>query len=278
MIERVRHLAGKVAWVTGSSRGIGRGIAEQLASAGAAIAIHGSTPQSPRAFQEADSLAAVAQAIADEHRVEVLAVHGNLSQEAEVQRIVGEIRSRFGRIDILVNNAGGDYGAHGLSAPMAGKPDPNDAVFVKLEDIKAVLDRNLMTCILCCRAVAPEMMERRAGRIVNIGSIAGLQGSAYGVIYATAKAAVHEYTRCLAMQLRPYGVGANAIAPGDTVTARWAASRAVDDAKMVKNGSLERYGWPEEIGRAVEFLVSGGASYITGQVLRVDGGKQSWPG
>ncbi len=278
MTESVPHLSGKIAWVTGSSRGIGRGIAEQLASAGATVIIHGSTPQSPRAFQEADSLQSVAQAIAQEHHVEVLPVYGDLSREAEVQRIVGEIRARFGRIDILVNNAGGDYGARGLNAPLAGKPDPNDAVFVKLDDIVAVLNRNLMTCILCCRAVAPEMMERHAGWIVNIGSIAGLQGSASGVIYATAKAAVHEYTRCLAMQLRPYGVNANAVAPGDTVTARWAASRTVDDAKMVKEGSLERYGWPEEIGRAVEFLVSSGASYVTGQVLRVDGGKQAWPG
>jgi len=277
MMEQVRHLADKVAWVTGSSRGIGRGIAEQLANAGATVVIHGSTPQSPRAFQEADSLQAVAQAIADGSQAPVWAVHGNLSQEAEVQRVVEEIRARYGRIDILVNNAGGDYGAQGLNTPMAGKPDPNDAVFVKLDDIKAVLDRNLMTCILCCRAVAPEMIERRQGWIVNIGSIAGLAGGANGVIYATAKAAVHEYTRCLAMQLRPYGVHANAIAPGDTVTARWAASRSVDDTKMVKEGSLERYGWPEEIGRAVEFLVSGGASYITGQVLRVDGGKQAWP-
>jgi len=272
-----RHLQGKIAWVTGSSRGLGRVIATHLASCGATMVVHGTTPTSTRAFNEAESLEAVARAIAEAHGVEVLAVHGDLSDEAEVKHIVGEIRARFGRIDILVNCAGGDIGAAGVNAPLAGKPAHNDAVMVSVEDIRTVLNRNLMTCILVCREVAPEMMARKSGKIVNIGSISGLWGTAQSVIYATAKAAVHEYSRCLAVQLRPYDVAVNVVAPGDTVTARFLASRPIDQSKMVTGGTLDRYGQPIEIARAVEFLVSDAASYITGQVLRVDGGRQCWP-
>src|SRR5919206_2062515 len=147
-----RELSGKVAWVTGSSRGIGRAIAAHLASLGARVAIHGTTPTSTRSFDEADSLEAVARGIADDHHTDVLPVHGDLAQPETVDRIAGEIRERFGRIDILVACAGGDIGAAGTGAPNAGKPDPNDAVFVSLEDTRAVFDRNLMSCILTCRA------------------------------------------------------------------------------------------------------------------------------
>ena len=121
------------------------------------------------------------------------------------------------------------------------------------------------------------MMERKAGRIVNFGSIAGLWGNNAGVIYATAKAAVHHYTRCLAKQMRPFDVLVNAIAPGLIVTNRISASRKMDESMMLESGTQERYGRPIEIARAVKFLVSGANTYITGQVLRVDGGLQAWP-
>ena len=118
--------------------------------------------------------------------------------------LVESIRDELGPIDILVNCAGGDIGAAGTGAPMAGKPPQNDAVSIAIEDIRTVLDRNLMTCILCSRAIAPEMMERSAGHIVSIGSIAGLFGTENSAIYATAKAALrpamHEHRtveRCL---------------------------------------------------------------------------------
>ena len=274
---RDRYLGGKVAWVTGSSRGIGRVVAQHLASLGASVALHGTTPVSTKAFNEGDSLEAVAQAIAREHQVPVLPVHGDLADEKVVRNLAEKIRSALGRIDILVNCAGGDIGARGTGGPMGGKPPKNDAVFISLEDIRSVFDRNLMTCILVCREVVPEMMERRAGRIINFGSNSGLQGIKESAIYATAKAAVHEYTRCLAVMLRPYDVTANAVAPGEIVTPRFVASRQTDPDRFVETGTLDRYGRPIEVARTIEFLVSEGGSYITGQVIRIDGGIQCWP-
>src|SRR6202040_3861095 len=133
----------------------------------------------------------------------------DVTDEADVARMTDAVRARLGRIDILVTNAGGDIGAGGTGVGRGGRPNPDDCIGIPLADLRAVMDRNLLSCILCCREVAPEMMARKAGRIITIGSIAGTFGRDDGAIYAVAKAAVHEYTRCLAVQLRPHNVSVN---------------------------------------------------------------------
>ena len=273
-----RKLTGKVAWVTGSSRGIGREIAAHLARCGAKVVLHGSTAAPARILEDGEDLGTIAAEIAQASGVETMVVCGDLTKPDVVKALGDQIRARFGRIDILVNNAGGDIGTKGVDAPKAGKPERNDAVFIGNDDLQIILNRNLMTCIYACQEVVPGMIERKQGWVVNIGSIAGLIGIPESAIYATAKAAVHEYTRCLASMLRPHGVYANVVAPGDTVTERFKASRPIEESRLSTTGSLERYGWPIEIARAVEFLVSDAASYITGQVVRVDGGRQMFPG
>ena len=271
------RLTGRVAWVTGSSRGIGRVVADHLASLGANVVIHGTTPTSTQQLGEGDSLAALADEIAQAHNTEVLPVHGDLTDEAVVAGNVADIRERFGKIDILINNAGGDIGSKGVTAENAGKPVQNDAIHIPLEEVDTIINRNLRTWILVTRAVVPEMMERNEGWVVTVGSIAGLSGHPSEVSYSVSKAAVHEYTKCLAAQLRPNGVYANVIAPGEIITPRFEASRPTRDDRKVDQGPLTRYGWPIEVAKAIEFLVTSDSSYITGQVLRVDGGAQLWP-
>jgi 3-oxoacyl-[acyl-carrier protein] reductase len=241
------------------------------------VVVHGTSPLSGRAFGEGESLAAVAQEIAAQTGAQVLPVHGDVTDEADVQRIVAEARARFGRIDLLVNNAGGDIGAQGTEGPGGGKPQPNDAVFIPMADVRAVIERNLFSCIMMCRTVAPEMMDRRSGRIVNISSVAGSIGREDGAIYCVAKAGVSHYSRCLAAQLRPYNVAVNVVAPGPILTPRFIATRPIDQGKKVEDGTLERYGWPREIANAVEFFLADATTFVTGQVMRVDGGIQLWP-
>jgi 3-oxoacyl-[acyl-carrier protein] reductase len=270
-------LSGKIAWVTGSSRGLGRVMATHLGRLGASIVVHGTTPTSARAFGEGESLDQVARDVGKETGGRVIAVWGDLTDPAQVQAAARKIRADLGPIDVLVNNAGGDIGPAGALGPRGGKPERNDGVFIAIEDLRAILDRNLLSCILVCREVVPEMIERRTGWVVNIGSVAGLHGRADGAMYAVAKAGVHEYTRCLAVQLRPYNIPVNCVAPGGTLTARFTATGQAEPDVLAKGETLEGYGQPEDIARAVEFFVTEAGRHVSGQVLRVDGGVQTWP-
>jgi 3-oxoacyl-[acyl-carrier protein] reductase len=270
-------LAGQVAWVTGSSRGLGRVMATRLCALGAHVAIHGTRPDSPRSFGEGESMEQVARDVATEAGGTTMPIWGDVTDEAEVRRMAGAIRSRLGPIDLLVTNAGGDIGAGGTGVGRGGRPTPNECVGIALADIRAVMDRNLLSCILCCRAVAPDMIERKRGRIITIGSIAGTSGREEGAIYSVAKAAVHEYTRCLAVQLRPHNVSVTCVAPGGTVTNRFLVIHEIEQNKLVEEGTLDRYGRPHEIASVVAFLATEEGRFISGQVLRVDGASQCWP-
>lgn len=261
----------RVALVTGGGRGLGRAFAETLAGMGCDVAVHGMREHGPAEYGEGTTLTDTAREIGERHGVRAVPVLGDLTRPDHVERILASVAAALGPVYALVHNAGGDIAAAG------GKPDPNDAIMVKEADIRAVIDRNLLSTIFVCQRVAQDMMERREGRIVTISSVAGYGGRQNGAIYATSKAAAIHYTRCLAAQLRPFNVTANSIAPGDTRTGRFLNTRAVDPARMKEGGTLERIALVDEVARAVGVFVGPTGDFITGQVLRVDGGGQCWP-
>jgi 3-oxoacyl-[acyl-carrier protein] reductase len=267
-----RPLAGKIALVTGAGRGLGRAFAERLASLGADVAMHGMRENGPAEYGEGTTLTAVAETVGAEHDVRTIRTLGDLTKGADIDRVIAESEKSLGPIDILVHNAGGDIAAAG------GKPDPNDAVNIKEVDVRAVLERNLLSTILTCQAVARGMMQRRTGRIVTIGSVAAFKGRTNGSIYAVAKAGVTHYTRCLADQLRPFDITVNCIAPGDTRTGRFMGTRAVDQNRMVETGTLDRIATVDEVARVIEMFAGPLGAFVSGQVLRVDGAGQCWPG
>lgn len=272
-----RPLVGQTAWVTGSSRGLGRVMAEELCRLGARVAVHGTRSDSPSTFAEGSTMDQLAADIARDSDGETMAVWGDVTDEDVVRQMAAKIREHWGRIDLLVCCAGGDIGAGGTAVGRGGRPEADDCLGIDLADLRSVMDRNLLGTILCCRAVADEMIARKSGRIVTIGSIAGCYGRPTGSIYAVAKAAVHEYTRCLAAQLREANVTVNCVAPGGTVTERFLRIHEVDESRLIREGTLDRYGRPEEIATVVGFLCTEAARFISGQVLRVDGGGQTFP-
>jgi len=267
-----KELSGKIAFVTGSGRGLGRVMAERLAELGADVAIHDISWTAPAKYGEAPDLDAVAKEIA-RHGGRVVAVSGNIGDKSAVAAMKAEIEDKLGPVDILVNCAGGDIGASG------GKPNPNNALDVSFDDIKVLTENNLIGTMLVCQAFVPPMVKAGGGSVVNIASAAAHMGVTPEVVYSTLKAAVVHYTRCLAKELMTEGVRVNAVSPGPTKTARFQATRVVKPEMMDSSAkSLVRYAEPAEIAEAVAFLAGPRSKFINGQVLRVDGGLTLFPG
>lgn len=242
----------RAAVVTGSTRGIGREIARELAAAGMNVVVNSSSEKSLPAAE------ALAAEIAGRFGVEAVAVAANVADEAEANALIAAATDAFGRVDVLVNNAG--ITRDGLAARMGD------------EDFDAVIDINLKGTFHCCRAAAKVMMKQRWGRIVNLSSVVGVYGNAGQVNYAASKAGVIGMTKTLAKELARRNITANAVAPGFIATDMTdALSEAQKEAIVGRIGS-GRLGEPADIAHLVRFLASDEASYITGQVICVDGG------
>ena len=267
-----KELSGKIAFVTGSGRGLGNTMALRLAELGADVAVHDLGWSDTARYGEAANLGEVIKAV-EAHGVRCAGVTGNIGDRAAVAKMKQEIESKLGEVQILVNCAGGDIGASG------NKPKPNNALDISFEDIQALTNSNLIGTMMVCQAFIPPMIKAGTGSVINIASAAAHMGCSPEVVYSTLKAAVVHYTRCLAKELLTEGVRINAVSPGPTKTARFQATRVVDTDKMNSSGkSLVRYAEPAEIADAVAFLAGPRSKFINGQIIRVDGGLTLFPG
>ncbi len=239
----------EVALVTGSSRGIGRGIALELARAGYAVCVN-----------YVEQQAAAEETAAEIRRLggEAIVVQADVADGEAVRRMVAETEREFGAVTLLVNNAGLSW--QGLFQEM------DDALWQRLFDVNVTGARNAI------QAVLPQMLARQQGNIVNISSMWGLRGASCEVAYACTKAALVGLTRSLAMELAPSGIRVNAVAPGCIDTDMMAVLGEETRQMLVEETPLGRLGTPEDIARAVRFLASEQASFFTGQILTADGG------
>lgn len=240
---------GKVAIVTGASRGIGRAIAIELAKAGATVVINYA------------GNAAAAQEVKDiitQNGGQAITVQANVTDAEAVKLLVKTTIENFGHVDILINNAGITR-----DIPLA---------MMKEEDWDAVINTNLKGIYNCTKAVLKPMIKQKCGKIINMTSVVGIMGNAGQANYAAAKAGVIGFTKSMARELASRSITVNAIAPGYITTDMTAAIPEQAKAELAKKIPLGRLGTPEDVAVAVLFLASESANYITGQTLNIDGG------
>ncbi len=250
-------LSGKIALVTGASRGLGRAIALRLAQQGAAVAVN---------YRER---AAEAESVAQEIRSKggkAIALQAHVADAAQVRSMVDRASGELGPVDILINNAG-----------VMRRGDLGDFQWSEMEGMRAT---NVDGLVNVTRAVVDGMKQRKFGRIVNLTSIAAFGTAMAGTtFYAATKAAVSVITRRFAMDLGPHGVTVNAVAPGFILTDMARAGRGSEDiARVAEKAMVKRVGQPEDIAHAVAFLCAPESSFITGQILTVDGGRMDYIG
>ena len=247
MVEK--FLTGKIALVTGASRGIGRAIALKLSDAGAKIAIN---------FAGNLAKAEEVKAEIDSHGGEALLVQGSVDNFEVVNSVVKKIVETWGTVDILINNAG----------------ITRDNLLIKMSesDFDEVIATNLKGVFNCTKAVTRMMMKNRSGRIVNLASVVGLTGNISQANYAAAKAGIIGFTKSAAKELATRGVTVNAIAPGFINTDMTAKLSEKIREETLNQIPMGKFGTPEDVANLAAFLVSDQAAYITGQVINVDGG------
>lgn len=242
-------LEGKIALVTGASRGIGRAVALELARQGANVVVNyaGSEAKANEVVEMIRSLGR-----------EAIAVQTDVARAEEVERLVKTALDQFGRLDILVNNA--------------GITRDNLLMRMKEEEWDAVINTNLKGVFLCTKAVTRPMMKQRGGRIINIASVVGVIGNPGQANYVAAKAGVIGLTKTAARELASRNITVNAVAPGFITTDMTEALSEELKGEMLKQIPLARFGEPDDVARVVAFLASDAAGYMTGQTLHVDGG------
>lgn len=243
------HLDGKVALITGASRGIGRAVAIELAKAGAKVIINYSG--NITAAQDVEN-------VIKSNGGEAIIIQSDVASSESVDAMVKQVMDSYGRIDILVNNA--------------GITRDNLLMRMKEEDWDAVMNTNLKGIYNCTKAVSRIMMKQKCGKIINMTSVVGITGNAGQANYAAAKAGVIGFTKSMAKELASRGITVNAVAPGFIATDMTAVLPDQVKSELTTKIPLGRLGSTDDISAAVLFLVSEAANYITGQTLNVDGG------